>query len=153
MTKFSSRERYIKIMMINLAYVALRQEEPWIQLRCWATNTSQGMRCVAPNQARETKRPGFLTKTIWEEEAEPFSPALVWEAPGNRFLFILSYKVILQKKKMMISLFILTRLEAKELNFIASENEGKVLLTDYWWKFKELQVFLGKIWQWLLKTT
>ena len=46
---------------------------------------------------------------------------------------------------MMVSLFILTRLEAKELNFIASENEGKVLLTDYWWKFKELQVFLGKI--------
>ena len=53
----------------------------------------------------------------------------------------------------MVSLFILTRLEAKELNFIASENEGKVLLTDYWWKFKELQVFLGKIWQWILKTT
>ena len=53
----------------------------------------------------------------------------------------------------MINLFILTRLEAKELNFIANENEGKVLLTDYWWKFKELQVFLGKIWQWLLKTT
>ena len=55
---------------------------------------------------------------------------------------------------MMIKLFIFTRLEAKEeLNFIANENEGKVLLTDYWCKFKELQVFLGKIWQWLLKTT
>ena len=83
-------------MMINLAYVALRQEEPWIQLHCWATHTSQGTGCVAPSQARETKRPGFFTKTIWEEP-EPLSPALVWEAPGNRFLFILSCKV--KKKK------------------------------------------------------
>ena len=80
----------------NLAYGALRQEEPWTQLHCWAANTSQGMGYVAPNQTRETKRPGFLTKTIWEEEPEPWSSALVWEAPGNRFLFILSYKVIFQ---------------------------------------------------------
>ena len=51
-------------------------------------------------------------------------------------------------KIMMIELFILTRLEAKEeLNFIANENEGKVPLTDYWWKFKLSQVFPGKIWQ------
>ena len=61
----------------SLAYVALRQEEPWIQLHCWAPNTSQGTGCVATNQARETKRPGFLTETIWEEEPEPWSPALV----------------------------------------------------------------------------
>lgn len=45
---------------------------------------------------------------------------------------------------MMINLFILTRLEAKELKFIANENEGKVPLSDYWWKFKRVTSFLGE---------